>query len=198
MSHYFIEDNSLKPDIEEFTYYYKDIGFRFITDAGVFSKGRVDAATDLLIHNLPPLRGSMLDLGCGYGCIGIIMSKAFGLKVTQVDINPTAVKLTEKNCRLNGVSADIRLSDCYSNVPERFDTILINPPIHAGKDITYRMYEEAPQHLNEGGRLYIVTLKKHGAESTIIKLTEVFGNCDVVYKKKGYYVLCCTAQCLML
>lgn len=197
MSHYFIEDTSLEPDIEEFTYYYKDIEFRFITDAGVFSKGRVDAATDLLLHilhSVPPLKGSMLDMGCGYGCIGIILSKTFDLKVTQVDINPTAVKLAEINCRLNGVSSDIRLSDCYSNVPERFDTILINPPIHAGKDITYRMYEEAPVHLNRGGKLYVVTLKKHGAESTINKLTDVFGSCDVVYKKKGYYVLCCTVK----
>ncbi len=75
MSHYFTEDSSLKPDIEEFVYYFKDIPFKFITDAGVFSKGRVDEATDLLIHNIPPLKGSLLDMGCGYGCIGIILSK---------------------------------------------------------------------------------------------------------------------------
>jgi len=160
----------------------------------VFSKGRVDAATDLLLRTLPPLKGSLLDLGCGYGCIGLVLAKAYGLKATQVDINPAAVRLTEKNCRLNGVSTDVRLSDRYENVPERFDTILLNPPIHAGKDVTYRMYEEAPAHLNKGGKLYVVTLKKHGAESTIAKLAEVFGNCDALYKKKGYYVLCCTAD----
>jgi 16S rRNA (guanine1207-N2)-methyltransferase len=192
MSHYFKEDPSLKPDIEEFTYYYKDISFRFVTDAGVFSKGRIDDATDILIHNIPPLEGSLLDLGCGYGCIGVVLSKVYSLSLTQVDINPTAIKLSIKNAQLNNVSSDIRLSDCYDNIQGCFDTIVLNPPIHAGKDVTYRMYEGAPTHLNKDGALFIVTLKKHGAESTITKLSEVFGNCDVIYKKKGYYVLRCT------
>ena len=194
MSHYFTEDKSLKPDIEEFIYYFKDISFKFITDAGVFSKGQVDYATNLLIQNLPPLSGTLLDMGCGYGCIGIILSKAFGLDVTQVDINPTAIKLTQQNCQANNMSSKIYLSDCYENIKESFDTIVINPPIHAGKDITYKMYEGAVSHLNKGGKLYIVTLKKHGAESTIEKLISVFGNCDTIYRKKGYYVLCCTVD----
>jgi 16S rRNA (guanine1207-N2)-methyltransferase len=194
MSHYFIEDKTLRPDIEEFTYYYKALRFRFVTDSGVFSKGRVDAATDLLLSSLPPLKGTLLDLGCGYGCIGIVLARAYGLDVTQSDINPTAIRLTEQNCRINGVTTRILLSDCYENIPERFDTIAINPPIHAGKDVTYKMYAEAPAHLNKGGRLYVVILKKHGAESTIRKLTEVFGNCDLIYKKKGYYVLSCASD----
>ncbi len=194
MSHYFIEDKTLKPDIKEFDYYYKNLRFKFITDSGVFSKGQVDPATDLLINSLPPLKGALLDLGCGYGCIGIVLSKAYGLDVTQADINPTAIRLAEQNRRINNAETKIVLSDCYENIPERFDTIAINPPIHAGKDVTYKMYGEAPAHLNKGGRLYVVTLKKHGAESTIRKLADVFGNCDVIYKKKGYYVLCCVCD----
>lgn len=191
MSHYFIEDQSLEHDIKQIRYTYAGHTFLFTTDAGVFSKDRVDYATDILLQAIPALSGTLLDMGCGYGCIGIVLAKTYALELTQADVNPAAVRLTEKNSRENGVEATVLQSDCFGSITENFDTIVINPPIHAGKAVTYKMYEESFTHLRDDGRLYIVTLKKHGAESTGKKLMSVFGNCETIYKKKGYYVFCC-------
>lgn len=192
MSHYFIEDSSLEHDIKKIDYIYAGHRFIFTTDAGVFSKDRVDYATDILLRTIPALSGTLLDMGCGYGCIGIVLAKTYALKLTQADINPSALRLTEKNCGENGVASVVLQSDCFENISGSFDTIVINPPIHAGKAVTYKMYEDSFHHLEDGGKLYIVTLKKHGAESTRVKLESVFGNCETLYKKKGYYVFCCT------
>jgi 16S RNA G1207 methylase RsmC len=196
MSHYFIPDDNLKSDQRQISYSFKGKNFIFTTDSGVFSKDQVDYATGLLLANLPKLTGSLLDMGCGYGCIGIILAKVWELNVTQCDVNPNALKLTELNCKSNGVETKLTLSDCFDNITEKFDTITINPPIHAGKAVTYKMYDESITHLNDNGRLFIVTLKKHGAESTQKKLIEVYGNCEAIYKKKGYYVFCCTKKSL--
>jgi len=84
----------------------------------------------------------------------------------------------------------VLVSDCFDGLKAdecRYDTIVLNPPIHAGKEVTYKMYDSAYEF---GKKLYVVTFKKHGAESTIAKLQSVFGNCEVLYKKKGVYVLC--------
>jgi len=194
MSHYFIEDKSLKHDIKSIEYHYANNKFVFTTDSGVFSKDHIDPATDILLKNIPPLSGSLLDMGCGYRCIGIVLSKTYSLKLTQVDINQRAIDLTRINCNANGVDSTIIKSDGFENVSGTFDTITINPPIHAGKQVTYKLYEDSLTHLNPGGKLYVVTLKKHGAESTCAKLQSVFGNCDTIYKKKGYYVFCCTKE----
>jgi 16S rRNA (guanine1207-N2)-methyltransferase len=132
-------------------------------------------------------------LGCGYGVIGIVTAKTNpSTAVTAVDVNPAAVELTKRNCKLNGVEINILVSDCFEQLDCQWTTVIINPPIHAGKTVTYRMYEGAFKHLEFGGKLYVVTLKKHGAESTMAKLQSVFGNCEVLYKKKGIYVLECT------
>jgi 16S rRNA (guanine1207-N2)-methyltransferase len=192
MSHYFIEDNALKHDIKKITYYYANTKFVFTTDSGLFSKDHIDPATDILLKTITSLSGSLLDMGCGYGCIGIILAKTYSLKLTQADINQSAIDLSKSNGADNGVHAVVVKSDCFDSVSDSFDTIVINPPIHAGKAVTYRMYEDSFLHLNSGGKLYIVTLKKHGAESTRVKLKDTFGDCETLYKKKGYYVFCCT------
>jgi len=194
MSHYFVEDKTLEHDIKKIEYDYRNIRFVFTTDAGIFSKDRIDYATDILLRTIPPLSGSLLDLGCGYGCIGIVLGKTYSLRLTQADINQLAVDLTQKNCAQNRVSSVVIKSNCFEHISDCFDTIIINPPIHAGKAVTYKMYEESFLHLNAGGKLYIVTLKKHGAESTCTKLKDIFGNCETLYKKKGYYVFCCTKE----
>ncbi len=191
MSHYFIEDNSLKHNIRKISYSFAGQDFTFTTDAGVFSNEHVDQASDILLNTLPPLTGSLLDLGCGYGCIGIVLAKTNAVELTQADINQKALDLTKLNCEANRVSSKVIKSDCFGNIPGEFDNIVLNPPIHAGKAVTYRMYEESHKHLKKGGSIYIVTLKKHGAESTLDKLAEIFGNCDTIYKKKGYYVFHC-------
>lgn len=192
MSHYFIEDNSLKQDFKRIFYDFADVKFVFTTVSGIFSKDHIDFATDILLKTIPPLSGSLLDMGCGYGCIGIILAKIYSLQLTQADINPSALNLTKINCIENGVNSLVVKSNCFDDISGSFDTIVINPPIHAGKSVTYKMYEDSYTHLNSNGKLYIVTLKKHGAESTYIKLKNIFGSCETLYKKKGHYVFSCT------
>jgi 16S rRNA (guanine1207-N2)-methyltransferase len=196
MRHYFIDDG-MKHELKYIEYRFKGEKFRFAAHAGVFSKDHVDPATGVLLNctsaalESHAFAESLLDMGCGYGVIGIVLAKLHGLRLTQSDVNPAAIELTRKNCKANRVCSDIILSDCFENIAGTFDTIVINPPIHAGKAVTYAMYEQSRERLTPGGKLYIVTLKKHGALSTIAKLTAVFGNCEVIYKKKGVYVLEC-------
>ena len=191
MSHYFIEDKNLKSDHKIIYYDFRGDKFAFHTDAGVFSKGGVDRASDALVNAVPPLTGSLLDMGCGYGCVGVALAKAYGLALTQADVNGAAVGLAKQNAAVNGVNASAVVSDCFLNITGAFDTIAINPPVRAGKAVTYRMYAESAHHLNPGGRLFVVNLKKQGAESTREKLAAIYGNCDTIYKKKGIYVFCC-------
>ncbi len=181
MSHYFTPDPLLPHDERVVDYELCGERFTFVTDAGVFSRDGVDHATDVLLRTLPDLAGTLLDLGCGFGCAGIVLAKRFGVTLWQTDVNPRAVELTKRNCERNGVAGTVLVSDCFEAVPGAFDSIVLNPPIHAGKAVTYRMYEEAPAHLNPGGCLYVVTLQKHGAESTRTKLANVFGSCETLY-----------------
>ncbi len=190
MEHYFIDSENLEDEIKEISYFFGRNKYSFMTNSGLFSKDHVDVATDILLKNIPKLSGSLLDLGCGYGCIGIVLAKEYGLKLTQSDVNKRAVYYTKINCDKNSVVSNVIVSNCLENIDGTFDTITLNPPIHAGKTITYQMYEQAFEHLNCGGKLYVVTLKKHGALSTIAKLKEVFLNCDIIYKKSGFYVMC--------
>ena len=189
-SHYFSQKEATKSKPQSFKYQFGSNTYTFTTDTGVFSIGKMDMATDILLKHIPPLTGSLLDMGCGYGCIGIVLTKEYGLELTQVDINPRAVRLSTENAAQNGVISQTVKSDQFSQVQGIFDTVVINPPIHAGKDVIFGMYEGAYQHLKIGGKLYIVILKKHGAESSIKYLTELFDNCQVIYKKKGCYILC--------
>jgi 16S rRNA (guanine1207-N2)-methyltransferase len=200
MNHYFIHDETLPSAVKTIHYSFKAHDFTFTTDAGVFSKDHVDPATDLLLKAIPPLSSgregpapALLDMGCGYGIIGIVLAKAYGFRLTQADVNPLAVRLTQQNAERNGVASTVFLSDCFEEINGSFDAIAINPPIHAGKAVTYRMYEEAAARLNPGGSLYVVTLEKHGAKSTLAKLRNVFRACEVLYKKKGTYVFSCSS-----
>ncbi|MDR2647298.1 MAG: methyltransferase [Oscillospiraceae bacterium] len=188
MTHYFLDDPTLADDYRDFMYYYGETSFVFTSNSGVFSHGGVDEATNLLIKNIPPLRGSLLDLGCGYGAIGIVLAKMFALTLTQSDVNPRALRLAEKNCAQNNVAATVLLSDCFANIGGKFDAITLNPPIHAGKSVVYALFEGAKAHLNAGGRFYVVMLEKHGAKTAAKKLTELFGNCGILCRKKGVFV----------
>lgn len=192
MNHYFTNNNLSKHDeIKYINYRFKNNDFKFATHSGVFSKDHVDYATDILLNGIPelPQNSSLLDMGCGYGVIGIVLAKTYGLKLTQSDVNRAALDLTRKNCKLNNVESDIIESDCFDKIVCKSDVIVINPPIHAGKSVTYKMYEDSLSRLNDNGRLYVVTLKKHGGESTLDKLKSVYDNSvNVIYKKKGIFV----------
>lgn len=193
-SHYFTNDPQTVHDIRTIEYAYRDRRFVFRTDAGVFSKDGVDRASDLLIRQVPEVSGSLLDLGCGYGCIGIVLGKCCHVEVTLADVNERALGLARYNAEQNGVPVTVVASDGFARIDRFFDTVVTNPPIRAGKDVVFSFYEGAYAHLNDNGRLFVVIQDKHGAQSSIRKLRELFSNCEDVYKKKGYHVLQCVKR----
>ena len=121
---------------------------------------------------------TLLDVGCGYGPLGISLAKVQGVKVTMIDINSRAIDLARQNAQRNKVEATIFQSNIYENVTGSFDYIISNPPIRAGKKVVH-----------QGGNLTIVIQKKQGAPSAKAKMEDVFGNAEVVKKAKGYYIL---------
>jgi 16S rRNA (guanine1207-N2)-methyltransferase len=172
----------------------KGFEFRFWTDAGVFSKQGIDFGTRLLIETVQlPEAAEILDLGCGYGPVGIVCAKADpSCRVTMVDVNRRALLLAERNARLNGVSGRVTIleSDGLRALSDRlFDAALINPPIRAGKAVVYRLFAESAEHLRPGGSLWVVIRKKQGAESAKRELEKHFRSVSRVEQKKGYWIL---------
>jgi len=191
MEHYYSENPKSKSRIFHIKYNIKDLELNFIADTGVFSKTRVDYGTDILIKSLPPLHGKILDLGCGYGPIGISLAKLNpSCQITMVDINNRAVELSRQNIQQNNVENAIVLqSDGFEKVDGLFNAIVSNPPIRAGKKVIYPLFERSIDYLDKDGALYLVIQKKQGAKSTLEKLTEIYGNCEVINKKGGYWIL---------
>jgi len=193
MAHYYDLDPSLesKERLIEFVVLGRKISL--LTDNGVFSKGKLDEGSRLLIETLLPLNlaGKILDLGSGYGPIGL----SIGLysqeaSITLADVNPRAVALCKKNAELLNLSDRVTClqSDIYSNIEGKFDAILLNPPIRAGKKVTYTMYKEAKEHLVSGGQFYFVIRKAQGASSASQYVKEVFGNITLLARSKGYHI----------
>ena len=163
----------------------------FETDAGVFSRDGVDKGTALLLDALPDLKGDVLDIGCGWGAVGISVAKAHpGTRVTMVDINSRAVELSKKNAQRNGVSARALQSDGFSALgEERFSFILTNPPIRAGKQVIYDLFAKSAGHLLPGGSLYLVIRKQQGAPSALTYLSTVFAKAQVKERGGGFWVI---------
>jgi len=167
--------------------------FTFITDSGVFSFGKLDRGTKLLIEVMEVEREDVvLDLGCGYGAIGIVAATlaSKGL-VYMVDINRRAVALAKKNAEINRVSNVVVLrGDCYEPVKNiSFNVILTNPPVKAGMKVVRKMIEEAPNHLVSGGKLMLVIKTKYGWERIARIMGDSFGNTSIVEREAGYRVL---------
>lgn len=162
----------------------------FLTDAGVFSKKMVDYGSQVLLNTVDLDEGKrLLDVGCGYGPLGLTLGKVFGVLPTLIDINSRAIDLAIQNADRNKVRASIFQSDIYENVSETFDYVISNPPIRAGKAVVHEIIQGADNCLVIGGRLFIVIQKKQGAPSAKAKMEEVFGNCTILRKDKGYYIL---------
>lgn len=198
MAHYYDEKPTVESKPQEIEFRINGIDFRFKTDRGVFSKTKLDFGSELLIgtaikdlvsHTVKEL--AILDLGCGYGPVGIAMKRVFPrASLTMVDINERAILLAKENAQNNLVKyANIFLSDGCDEVKEQFDVVLTNPPIRAGKSVVFRFYEGAFEHLKPAGILYVVIQKKQGAPSSQTKLTELFGNCEVIEREGGYWIL---------
>ncbi|MFB8378325.1 class I SAM-dependent methyltransferase [Paenibacillus taichungensis] len=165
---------------------------RLVTDAGVFSKNGIDYGSRVLIDAIElPAGAHVLDVGCGYGPIGLTAAKLVpDGHVTMVDINERAVELSKENAKTNGITnVTVMQSNLLAEVKkEDFDAILTNPPIRAGKDTVHTIFEQAYGHLKIGGALWIVIQKKQGAPSAKAKLESLFGRVEEVTKDKGYRI----------
>ena len=192
MNHYYTDNTNLESNITIFKYNYGGKELKFKSDNGVFSKERVDFGSNLLINSLPELRDvkSVLDVGCGVGILGIcIKSKYKDVKLMMIDVNDRALNLAKENTKLNGINDCVIVkSNLYENVNEKFDCIVSNPPIRAGKDIVHGVIVDGYNHLNIGGKIYVVIQKKQGAPSLEKKMMEVFGNVKTINKKNGYFI----------
>ena len=192
MSHYFENDMNLKSKIRELSYKYNSSFFMFYSDNGVFSKNSIDFGSRLLLEtyfeeNLTNKR--VLDVGCGYGFLGIMIGNITDSYVEMVDINKRAVHITNMNIkRYKDFKGKTYVSDGYSAVLDKYDIIITNPPIRVGKDKVLQILLGAFDHLEKDGLLYYVIRKDQGALS-IKKILEENGiQVNVINRDKGYFI----------
>lgn len=187
---YYAENPDAAHDIHELRVDLLGEKMTFLTDAGVFSKKMVDFGSQLLLKCLEVNQGeTVLDVGCGYGPLGLSLAKAYGVQATMVDINTRALDLARRNAEKNNAKATIFQSNIYEQVEGHFDHVISNPPIRAGKQVVHEIIEKSKDFLETSGDLTIVIQKKQGAPSAKSKMEGVFGNCEILKKDKGYYIL---------
>ncbi|CMU68152.1 TPA: class I SAM-dependent methyltransferase [Streptococcus pneumoniae] len=187
---YYAENPDAAHDIHELRVELLGQKMTFLTDAGVFSKKIVDFGSQLLLKCLEVNQGeTVLDVGCGYGPLGLSLAKAYGVQATMVDINTRALDLARRNAEKNNAKATIFQSNIYEQVEGHFDHVISNPPIRAGKQVVHEIIEKSKDFLETSGDLTIVIQKKQGAPSAKSKMEGVFGNCEILKKDKGYYIL---------
>ncbi len=197
-SHYFDANPVTPRRLSAFTEKVEGEIFKFISDSSTFSRKRLDFGSRLLVEaalKSPafPKEGKVLDLGCGWGPVGIILKKFRpGIQLSFSDINSRALEQAKVNYNNNiaAEEANFYVSDGLKSVPGNFDLILMNPPIRAGKSVVYRLYREAYKALYDGGALMIVVQKKQGADTTKVELRRLFGDGQVedIARKSGYRI----------
>lgn len=191
MSQYFMNDESVKHNKRQLKIDFDNQSIILNTDNGVFSKEHFDYGSRLLISNFMKEEklGSVLDLGCGYGVIGILLSFNKKLFIDMVDVNKRAIDLAEENIKLNKVeNVSCFMSDVYSNVTKKYDYIITNPPIRAGKEMIRKFLFGGKDYLKENGELWFVMRKDHGVKSMLKELEKEYFF-QVMDKDKGFYIV---------
>ena len=194
MSHYFVNDDKVVSKPRVVCYSINGVDFSLESDNGVFSKNELDKGSELLIKELLPINlgENILDIGCGIGVIGLTLAYFTpSLKVCLSDVNTRALSLCSANANSLKLSQRVTIlqSDIYEKIEGKYSSIVSNPPIRAGKKVTYEIYRGALDHLVDSGSLYIVIRKNQGALSVKSYLEELFGNVALLAREKGYYVL---------
>ena len=193
MEHYFTNNDNLKSDIRTIYYQYQEYNFSFFSDNGVFSKNKIDYGSRLLVESflkchLNTKEKDILDVGGGYGFIGIVIAKIMQASVDIIDINKRAIHLCERNIELNEIkNCRVFLSNIYENIDKTYDYIITNPPIRAGKEVVLKILSEAKKHIKDNGELWFIINKDQGAKSTK-KALENWYNIEIVEKSKGFLV----------
>jgi 16S rRNA (guanine1207-N2)-methyltransferase len=188
---YFSEKPHAESHPQQLTAVLRGKTFLFATDTSVFSKSSIDFGSRLLIETFtePDISGDLLDMGCGYGPIGIALAASFpARKMVMTDINQRAVRLASENVKKNRVSVEVVQGDLYEQIHGKYAAIVTNPPIRAGKEIVSRILSESVNYLDEGGELWVVIQKKQGAPSALKLLRSIYGRVTVATRKKGYHV----------
>ncbi len=190
--HYYTREPASESRPAECAFTYRGIGMTFVTDAGVFSRGEVDNGTRALLEALPEeMAGEILDLGCGWGVIGISVALKWPeARVTMADVNLRALELARKNAEKNRAGVTCAESDgMEAFMGKAFDAVITNPPIRAGKQVIYKMFADAAECLKPGGALYLVIRKQQGAESCLKYLQTLYPRVEKLDRSGGFWVL---------
>lgn len=190
MNQYFNNNKNLKSNTVENKVIINDKEFIFYTDNGVFHKKGLDFGTRLLLENINlENKNSFLDMGCGAGVVGIFLLKNNPqYKVDMIDVNERALSLTKKGLEKNNLKANVFYSNVYENIKSKYDSIITNPPIHAGKEKVYEIIKDARKYLTENGELWIVMRKDQGALSMMKDLKDIY-SFNIIKKNKGFLVI---------
>ena len=193
MGQYFSNDK-LPSNVRKCEEFVLGKNFIFYTDNGVFSKDGLDFGSRLLLECIPieEVGDYVLDVGCGYGVLGIVINKIANKSIDMVDVNLRAIHLAERNIKENSCdNIKVYESDCYSNVTGKYSCIVTNPPIRAGKKVVYEILMNAVDYLEKNGTLFLVIRKEQGAKSLISDLKKIY-NVEVLERKKGFFIIKCT------
>ncbi len=189
--HYYSENPVSEIKEKHFSQEIRGVNLAFTAVSGVFSfDTRIDKASELLIRNFSPTGASVLDMGCGYGAVGLFIKALHpALDVFMSDINSRALEYAKKNSEANSLNVHIIKSDLFSALQGmRFDDIVTNPPIAAGKKLNTQLINEASEHLTTGGSLWLVAFHNKGGSTLKEIMKARFGNAEDVEKSGGIRV----------
>lgn len=191
MSQYFSNDKNIKNEDISLNYTFKGKELHFISNAGIFSKNRIDFGTNLLLNSIELKGNRILDLGCGYGIVGVSVASVNNkYNVLSVDVNERAVEITNQNYKNNSIrNGKAIVNNAYRTLKEKFDMIITNPPIRAGKEVVYEMVLGGINHLNDEGEIWVVIRKDKGGLSLFKQMEEVYKNVQIINKKSGYLII---------